>query len=498
MNTLSALSMGSLRDKAKKLWPTYKNVAAVRGLLQWLGVWPPVVAALSGAGVWFWTHAAHLRGPEQFILALAAFVLILVSLKLAPSALAKLRGSTLKTGIPTKDEPRDVPAPLHVIGKPKQTAQLAVGVEHCWAEECSYDPSLELLNGCAILAGNNHKCVLVAFAVHEFDLVLSADAEIIFFDHAGVAYRSVDVPIWKDSATINETISLGRSAKLVLAMVRGSDGTPFCPDRMKHAGIYLKGMITQPELRSGPGYASVRLRYEGGGSKATQRFFFSLSLGIAAEIKQINALPLQSPIEALPSKDDLSPNLVLRNIHTGGLIFTGDEWRQFELPGRGPLSNRQQAVWAELKNDTSELRRVGPISNVRAELVVTRESGVEKFSPLVWLDNEFNAVNFELADTRHVLLVANMDPPLSPSSNWVVPLNHCAHNDSGSSLRMDVSHWIERENAEIRLNLLHTTTGVVIQSFLGKYIWRDGHSGPSISLKQEESAQAMIGIRRKA
>lgn len=182
------------------------------------------------------------------------------------------------------------------------------------------------------------------------------------------------------------------------------------------------------------------------------------------------------------SKGSLVPNLVLKNIHMGGLIFTGDEWRQFELP-EGPLSNRLQAVWAELKNDSSELRRVGPISGVKAELVVIRESGDEKFSPLVWLDNEFNAVNFELADTRHVLLVANMDSLLSPTSAWVVPLNHRSDSALGSSLRMDVSHWMEKENAELRLNLLHITTGAVLQSFAGKYVWREGRSGPSITLK---------------
>ena len=193
-----------------------------------------------------------------------------------------------------------------------------------------------------------------------------------------------------------------------------------------------------------------------------------------------------APINVLPSpcEDSLVPNLVLKNIHTGGLIFTGDEWRQFELPGKGPLSTRLQAVWAEFKNDTSELRRVGPISGVKAELVVVRESGDKKFSPLVWLDNEFNVVNFELADTRHVLLAANMNTSMSLTSAWVVPLNHRARIDSsGSSLRMDVSHWMENEDADLRLNLLHLSTGAVLQSFAGRYIWREGRSGPSIALK---------------
>ena len=226
----------------------------------------------------------------------------------------------------------------------------------------------------------------------------------------------------------------------------------------------------------------VSVRYSSNGKKyiTTQDLIYSPELHRLVGFGD----PEQQLEQPAPIEGSLAPNLVLKNIHAGGLIFTGNEWRQFELPGSGPLSNRLQAVWAELKNDSSESRRVGPISGVRAELVIKQKSGDQKFSPLVWLDNEFNTVNFELADTHHVLLVANMKPLFSPTSSWVVPLNHRASSDSsGSSLRMDVSHWREKENADIRLNLLHITTGIVLQSFEGKYLWREGHSGPSVTLK---------------
>jgi hypothetical protein len=67
-------------------------------------------------------------------------------------------------------------------------------------------------------------------------------------------------------------------------------GHPFYPQRYKEGGIYIRGKIASANLRSGLGYGSVRLRYEGGGVKASQSFFFSLTLDGTPEIKQINAL----------------------------------------------------------------------------------------------------------------------------------------------------------------------------------------------------------------
>jgi hypothetical protein len=59
-------------------WKLYKEIAAIRGLLQWIGIWDwlvrwfkrligaTVVAALTFA----WSRIKHLAAPEQFVLAL--------------------------------------------------------------------------------------------------------------------------------------------------------------------------------------------------------------------------------------------------------------------------------------------------------------------------------------------------------------------------------------------------------------------------------------------
>ncbi len=61
----------------RKVWDTYKNIAAGRGLLQWIGWWPWAVAAVSAVGTWLWAWIKHLVGPERFVLALVAFASIL-------------------------------------------------------------------------------------------------------------------------------------------------------------------------------------------------------------------------------------------------------------------------------------------------------------------------------------------------------------------------------------------------------------------------------------
>jgi hypothetical protein len=57
-----------MRIGIRKLWNTYKNIAAGRGLLQWIGWWPWAVAAVSAVGTWLSAWIKHLAGPEQFVL----------------------------------------------------------------------------------------------------------------------------------------------------------------------------------------------------------------------------------------------------------------------------------------------------------------------------------------------------------------------------------------------------------------------------------------------
>lgn len=68
---------GQMWKRLKQTWNAYKNVAAVRGFLLWVGWWQTALALLAATGVWLWTHFAHLRGPEQFVLVLVAFAAML-------------------------------------------------------------------------------------------------------------------------------------------------------------------------------------------------------------------------------------------------------------------------------------------------------------------------------------------------------------------------------------------------------------------------------------
>jgi hypothetical protein len=61
----------------RKIWETYKNIAAGRGLLQWIGWWPWAVAAMTTSLTWLWAWLENLAGPEQFVLALGAFAAVL-------------------------------------------------------------------------------------------------------------------------------------------------------------------------------------------------------------------------------------------------------------------------------------------------------------------------------------------------------------------------------------------------------------------------------------
>jgi hypothetical protein len=70
-----------MRKRLKQTWNAYKNMAAVRGLLLWVGWWPSALAFTGGFLVWLWARVKHLQAPEQFVLGLAAFVLILVCIR---------------------------------------------------------------------------------------------------------------------------------------------------------------------------------------------------------------------------------------------------------------------------------------------------------------------------------------------------------------------------------------------------------------------------------
>jgi hypothetical protein len=57
-------------------WKRYKEFAAVRGFLQWIGVSGGMMAIIASIGSWLWAQYAALSGPLRFITALAVFVAV--------------------------------------------------------------------------------------------------------------------------------------------------------------------------------------------------------------------------------------------------------------------------------------------------------------------------------------------------------------------------------------------------------------------------------------
>jgi hypothetical protein len=102
--------------RLKQTWNAYKNVAAVRGLLLWVGWWQTALAFTGGFLVWLWARVKHLQAPEQFILGLAAFALILVCIRFGVWILDRRKPQPKAEAIepppvlPSASATRDLPA----------------------------------------------------------------------------------------------------------------------------------------------------------------------------------------------------------------------------------------------------------------------------------------------------------------------------------------------------------------------------------------------------
>jgi len=87
-------------------WGRYKNVQAVRGLLQWIGVWDwgvrwckRVIGGLVAAALTLiWSRVIKLPGPFQFVLALASFALMLLIITAFLHIRDRYRESLVGTG----------------------------------------------------------------------------------------------------------------------------------------------------------------------------------------------------------------------------------------------------------------------------------------------------------------------------------------------------------------------------------------------------------------
>jgi hypothetical protein len=143
--------------RIKRLWAAYKDVAAVRDLLQWLGWWKTALGIVGAGAAWLWAYARHLSGYRQFELARVVFTCVVLLI----NGLLALRERKRPTA-PKASEPE----PIHIAAErpvqPGQPRRLVVEVEHCRAEECSYEPTRELCDAGAITIGKTHRgCPLI-------------------------------------------------------------------------------------------------------------------------------------------------------------------------------------------------------------------------------------------------------------------------------------------------------------------------------------------------
>lgn len=77
-------------------------------------------------------------------------------------------------------------------------------------------------------------------------------------------------------------------------------------------------------------------------------------------------------------------------IRMGTLYLRHDHCSETAPPQGWDRPESHKAIWAEIKNK-SDSRPIGSVSDVRAELII----GDDEFSPLSWIDNEFNLVKFD-------------------------------------------------------------------------------------------------------
>jgi predicted nucleotide-binding protein len=160
------------------------------------------------------------------------------------------------------------------------------------------------------------------------------------------------------------------------------------------------------------------------------------------------------------------PNLVVkRQVYLGTLYLLGEIWsktfpRGMNEPGR---DCQYQAIYAEVKNAGKPGQQVGPVHDVKAELVI----GYEEITPLPWLDQPENSVSFDFGTVRYVLLAVRM--ATTYSGDWRVVINHRDDMSLPGMRSMDFDHYLSASAAEqrIRLNLLHVETGAILLSVEG-------------------------------
>jgi predicted nucleotide-binding protein len=181
-----------------------------------------------------------------------------------------------------------------------------------------------------------------------------------------------------------------------------------------------------------------------------------------------------------PSSSVPEPNLVLGNVWYGTLYLMADIWSKRVPQGLSSVPE-YEAIYVDIKNGGRKGEAVGTALQIKAELVVSSSEKREDFSPLPWLNNYFNRVDFQPGDVRRVLLAVGM-PTRHRLGDWRIVLNERDDENLGSGIpAMDFDRLLGRApEAKLVLNLLHIGNGQTVRSFTGTCRWKEGHERPEI------------------
>jgi hypothetical protein len=184
------------------------------------------------------------------------------------------------------------------------------------------------------------------------------------------------------------------------------------------------------------------------------------------------------PTPVPPPPKEKESNLVLnKKLSIGPLYLIADIWSKTAHEDvRNSAQYRYQAIYAEVKNSGKPDEEVGPVHDIKAELVIDDE----ELTPLPWIDQHFNRANFQFGDVKFVVL-AVVVPYSRNVMDWRVPINHRDYDFAPGAPSMNFDHILKRfvEKSDMKLKLLHVKSGKIVKTFEGTYRWKDGESMPT-------------------
>ncbi len=177
-------------------------------------------------------------------------------------------------------------------------------------------------------------------------------------------------------------------------------------------------------------------------------------------------------------------NLVLKDVYFGTLHLVGDIWSKNVPQGLTRPVPKYEAIFAEIKNAAKQGEVVGGAYKIRAELVIE----AEEFTPLPWLDEHFNTVNFAFGDVKYVVLAVGVPTQFPALGDWRVVLNRRDFDFAPGVPSMEFDRFLKRvvPESKVKLNLLHVASGQILRSFKGLCKWKEGYGNPQISFSKPE------------